>query len=433
MSWLIGFSSLGITVAAGLGLVVHRNRRRFAARVARELRALLATPPSGRPPPAPQALPAVVERYRRLAVGDRAPVRRVRLRHGGTFRMSPTSKPRPIRGVQWFASDPPGFVWWGSVRIAPGLWIDARDMLAAGAGSMRVLVDDTVSLADAHGAQLDQGGALRLLAELVWYPTALFDPRWVTWTAVDASHARATLRLGELVVHATFELGPDGLPVSVTAERFNDQGECRPWGGVYRDWRTVDGMRVPFEVEVSWQLAAPFTYAHWRIDSIAYDAEVTDELGDLAPATAARPIGGLGKASIALELVLGIGAIGGGIALMMGPHGEVIPLPLAALAGSPFATYFIPGAILFAVLGIGPLVAAVLAHRRNPWAPFLTLAVGAALIIWITVEIAIVGYSNKPPLQALYLGLGVVITMVGLAWIRASPRHLATPACGIAS
>ncbi|MEO7736181.1 MAG: DUF6544 family protein [Kofleriaceae bacterium] len=428
MSWLIGFSLLAIMVVTGL--VVRRNRWRFAAQVARELRALLAIRPSGKSLPAPQGLPAIVERYRRLAVGDRAPVRRVRLRHGGTFRTSPSAKFRPIRGVQWFSTDPPGFVWWGRVRIAPGLWIDARDMLAAGAGSMRVLIDDTVSLADAHGSQLDQGGALRLLAELVWVPTALFDARWVTWDAVDASHARATLRLGELVVHAIFELGPDGLPVRLTAERFNDRGECRPWGGVYRDWRTVAGMRVPFEVEVSWQLAAPYSYAHWRIDSIAYDAEVTAEIGHLVPATAAPRLGGLAKASIALELVLGIGAIGGGLALMFGPHGEIIPLPLAPLAGSPFATYFIPGAILFAVLGIGPVVAAVLAHRRDPWAPFLALAVGAGLVIWITVEIAIVGYSNEPPLQALYLGLGVVIAMVGRAWIRASPRHPATCAGG---
>ena len=46
----------------------------------------------------------------------------------------------------------------------------------------------------------------------------------------------------------------------------------RPWGGVYRDWRTVSGMRVPFEAEVTWQLASGwFTYAHWLIESMEYD------------------------------------------------------------------------------------------------------------------------------------------------------------------
>jgi hypothetical protein len=46
-------------------------------------------------------------------------------------------------------------------------------------------------------------------------------------------------------------------------------------------------------------------------------------------------------------------------------------------------------------------------------APLLTCAVGAALLIWLIVEIVIVGYSNDPPLQAQYLGFGVVIALVG--------------------
>jgi hypothetical protein len=130
------------------------------------------------------------------------------------------------------------------------------------------------------------------------------------------------------------------------------------------------------------------------------------------------PLGRLAAAAIGLEILLGIGAIGGGIALMAGPHGEILPLPVSALAGSPFADYFAPGAILFAVLGLGPLGAAVLAWRRHPIAPFLAFAVGVALLIWLVVEIAIVGYASDPPLQAVYLALGVVITLVGAGWLR---------------
>ena len=101
---------------------------------------------------------------------------------------------------------------------------------------------------------------------------------------------------------------------------------------------------------------------------------------------------------------------------MLGPRGEIIPLPLAALKGSPFDTYFAPGLILFSVLGLGPLVAAQLAWRRHALAPIATLGVGVALLIWMAVEIAIVGYTNSPPLQALYLLLGAVIAGVGLGW-----------------
>jgi hypothetical protein len=140
-----------------------------------------------------------------------------------------------------------------------------------------------------------------------------------------------------------------------------------------------------------------------------------------------RRRGRLAAAAISLEIFLGIGAIGGGIALMAGPNGEIIPLPPSLLLGSPFADYFAPGAILFAVLGIGPLGAAVLAWRRHPLAPFLAFAVGAALIIWLVVEIAIVGYSSNPPLQPFYLALGVAITLVGLAWLRQAPRWAPRP------
>jgi len=101
---------------------------------------------------------------------------------------------------------------------------------------------------------------------------------------------------------------------------------------------------------------------------------------------------------------------------MLGPRGEIIPLPLSVLKGSPWETYFAPGLILFCVLGLGPLVAAQLAWRRHPLAPIAALGVGVALLIWMAVEIAIVGYSNSPPLQPFYLLLGAVITGVGLGW-----------------
>jgi hypothetical protein len=130
----------------------------------------------------------------------------------------------------------------------------------------------------------------------------------------------------------------------------------------------------------------------------------------------------LATASIVLESVLGVGAIFGGLALMVGPHGEILPLPVSALAGSPFASYFVPGAVLFTVLGLGSLGAVVLAWRRHPLAPFGAFAIGAVLLIWLSVEVAIVGYSNHPPLQALYVGLGVVMISVALVWMRQGGR-----------
>ena len=58
-----------------------------------------------------------------------------------------------------------------------------------------------------------------------------------------------------------------------------------------------------------------------------------------------------------------------------------------------------------------------LTWRRDPLAPFAAFVVGTALLIWIGVEIAIIGYSNEPPLQAIYLVMGIAITVVALGWL----------------
>jgi hypothetical protein len=130
-----------------------------------------------------------------------------------------------------------------------------------------------------------------------------------------------------------------------------------------------------------------------------------------------RPMTRLAAASLVLEVVLSIGALVGGLVLIVAPRGEIMPLPLSALAGSPFDTYLGPGLIMFTVLGLGPLIAAGLAWRRHPFAPLAAFVVGAALLIWVGVEIAIIGYSNEPPLQASYLVLGTAITVVALGWL----------------
>jgi hypothetical protein len=52
-----------------------------------------------------------------------------------------------------------------------------------------------------------------------------------------------------------------------------------------------------------------------------------------------HPLSRVAKGALALEVVLSIGALAGGLILMIAPRGEILPLPLPALAGSPFDTY----------------------------------------------------------------------------------------------
>jgi hypothetical protein len=140
-----------------------------------------------------------------------------------------------------------------------------------------------------------------------------------------------------------------------------------------------------------------------------------------------QPLSRVAKAALVLEVLLSIGALGGGLVLMLAPRGEIMPLPLSALAGSPFDTYLVPGLILFGVLGLGPLVAARLAWLRHPLAPTAAFVVGIGLLIWVAVEVAIIGYSNEPPLQTIYGILGVAIVLVAVRWLLGMGMPRLTP------
>lgn len=268
---------LAVTAAA---LLVTVQRERFRRGVARDARRLWSLPPGaakGAERPAVDALPAPVRRYLEVSGAlRRSAVRAVRLRHGGTFRMASGGRWAPIRGEQYFGAHPPGFVWWGRVRVAPGLWVEARDRSVAGEGQMLVRLAGTWTLADVRGPDLDQGALLRCLAELVWLPTAFLDPRHVSWTAVDDASARASLRVGGREVEALFRFGPDGLPAALEARRHAAEPDgrtvLRPWSGTYAGYREIDGLRVPLRVEVSWTVDGRVEpYARWELEGVEYD------------------------------------------------------------------------------------------------------------------------------------------------------------------
>src|SRR4051812_45203696 len=224
-----------------------------------------------------ERLPPPIQRHLQYAIQSNAPsIRTARLRHAGTFRTGPDQRWSPISGEQYFSVGCPGFVWFARLRLAPGLWIQARDRLVAGRGNMLVKPLSAFAIADASGPEIDQGAALRWLAESVWFPYALVGDA-VDWESIDARTARASLRVDSLPVRATFEIDDEGKIAALHAERYRDVGAGRsvltPWSGRYSDYREFGGFRVPAAVEVTWNLAdGPFTYARFAITALEYNA-----------------------------------------------------------------------------------------------------------------------------------------------------------------
>jgi hypothetical protein len=121
-----------------------------------------------------------------------------------------------------------------------------------------------------------------------------------------------------------------------------------------------------------------------------------------------------GKVCITFLVLLGIGALAGGIALLAKPDGSVMKFDTALLAGSPFTDFAIPGLILGGLFGVGSLVVAGMGIGRFRAAPFLAFAIGTAQMIWIVVELGIIRELSF--LHPMCFGLGLIIAASAVPW-----------------
>jgi hypothetical protein len=108
---------------------------------------------------------------------------------------------------------------------------------------------------------------------------------------------------------------------------------------------------------------------------------------------------------ITLEIVIGVGAVGGGIYALVGAKS----VPREHLEGTPFRSYFVPGLVLLVVVGGSMLLAATLLLLEAPLARVVSLEAGVILLVWIGVQVSLIGYRHwLQPLMAA-LGLAIVV------------------------
>ena len=118
-------------------------------------------------------------------------------------------------------------------------------------------------------------------------------------------------------------------------------------------------------------------------------------------------------AECVLQSLIGIGAVVSGALLVIRPDGHYLQLPLDLLKDSPFRNFLIPGMILFLVNGVGNIASAVLCFRIQRIAGFTGMFFGFGLIIWLFVQISLVGGGHW--LQYMYFGLGIIQLLLGIA------------------
>jgi hypothetical protein len=122
--------------------------------------------------------------------------------------------------------------------------------------------------------------------------------------------------------------------------------------------------------------------------------------------------------------LVSLNALAAGYGFMAQPDGTALGIPQAWLEGTPFADYFIPGALL-ATLGVLYGVAAFREGRGAKDAWLWAGASGVAKIVWIAVQVAMMGATRHPIqtiLQATILAAGIACGLLALSQMRSARR-----------
>jgi hypothetical protein len=112
-----------------------------------------------------------------------------------------------------------------------------------------------------------------------------------------------------------------------------------------------------------------------------------------------------------LMALVGLGAVIGGIMLMIEPKGTSLSLSLDLLKGSPFNDYYIPGILLLSLIGILSLVGSYLLFKNYKFAGISEMILGAVLIVWIAAQVYWIGWGNL--LQPTFIAIGVIEIALG--------------------
>ncbi|MBW4621726.1 MAG: hypothetical protein KME17_20470 [Cyanosarcina radialis HA8281-LM2] len=200
-------------------------------------------------------LPEPVQRYFLRAIALGTPLATtVELDMQGQFRLASDKPWLPMQAQELLTSK--GFVW--QAKIGSG-WSQFRgaDYYFNRMGRMRFAVLGLIPVVNASNPDTARSAMGRMVAELMWLPSALLPQAGVEWSAIDDRTIEAKLKVDGEPVTLRLEIDRDGKLLSGYALRWGDRTPDGSWtyipmGGKYYAERTFDGFTIPSQVGVGW-------------------------------------------------------------------------------------------------------------------------------------------------------------------------------------
>jgi hypothetical protein len=223
------------------------------------------------------ALPEPVQRYLRFAgVVGKPRIRCAKVRQSGLMRTSPTQNWMPVEAVQYSTlAGSLSRTWYARIKLGPLTLLKGYDRYDAGLGRMVIRLLSLVPVADARGPEMDVSALIIFINDMVMWPTAFLND-YIQWDSIDASSARMQVDLHDRQFSAVCYFNDLGELVNFTTEdRYRTVGKeflRTKWSTPFRNYREVNGFRIPSGGEAIWQLPeGEFSYIQINIEDVRYD------------------------------------------------------------------------------------------------------------------------------------------------------------------
>lgn len=220
-------------------------------------------------------LPHSVQKWLRQSnVIGKSKAKTVHLFQSGQMKIKTDGNWLSVRAEQWFRTDKPGFIWNAEVRAGSIVQFSGRDKYETGKGNMIIKLFSLFPVVNARGPEIDQGVAVRYLAEIIWFPSAAVS-EFITWEELEPLKAKATMHYGEIKVTGIFSFNETGQVVRFEANRFYDKtNSLMPWLIEINEasYSSFDEISIPTMATVTWKLNdGNFTWYQLEIENIEYN------------------------------------------------------------------------------------------------------------------------------------------------------------------
>ena len=199
-------------------------------------------------------------------------IRSVRTSETGQMRMSPEARWIPFTAEQTIDATRSCFHW--EARLDPGriATVTVIDAYQQSRGRLEVKVGGLIPVKKIEGLEADRGELQRYLASIVFCPAILLNNLSLEYEAVGARALRIRDRNDQTGAIVDLEISEQGQPLNCRAERprlVGKQAVPTPWFATAAEFCEMEGLRVPSQLEVGWQLVeGPFVYYRSQVRSL---------------------------------------------------------------------------------------------------------------------------------------------------------------------